>query len=156
MDYYDLIEWADRQPWSNGRVGLNGVSYLAIRQYNVAALHPPSLAAVCPWVTERDEWYAARTPELEKIYVPLLVCGSFSDQSLHARGSFEVFRRAGSAQKWIYTHRGGKWSTYYSADAIAAQARFFAHFLRDEDDGWQAEPAVRIAVHEDGPEPADV
>lgn len=48
-DYYDLIEWAALQPWSNGNVGLNGVSYLAISQYKVAALSPPHLKAICPW-----------------------------------------------------------------------------------------------------------
>ena len=48
-DYYDLIEWAGTQPWSSGRVGLDGVSYLALSQYKVAALHPPHLAAICPW-----------------------------------------------------------------------------------------------------------
>ena len=48
-DYYDLIEWAAREPWSNGRVGLNGVSYLAISQWRAASLRPPSLAAICPW-----------------------------------------------------------------------------------------------------------
>jgi len=36
-DIYDLIEWAGTQPWSNGKVGMNGVSYLAISQYKVAA-----------------------------------------------------------------------------------------------------------------------
>ena len=39
-DYADVIEWAAREPWSNGRVGLNGVSYLAISQWKVAALRP--------------------------------------------------------------------------------------------------------------------
>ena len=48
-DYYDVIEWAGTQPWSNGKVGLNGVSYLAMSQYKVAALRPPHLAAICPW-----------------------------------------------------------------------------------------------------------
>jgi predicted acyl esterase len=48
-DYYELIEWAGGQPWSSGRVGLAGVSYLAISQYKVAALRPPHLAAICPW-----------------------------------------------------------------------------------------------------------
>jgi predicted acyl esterase len=48
-DIYDLIEWAGTQPWSNGKVGMNGVSYLAISQYKVAALRPPHLAAICPW-----------------------------------------------------------------------------------------------------------
>jgi uncharacterized protein len=47
-DYYDLIEWAAAQPWSTGRVGLNGDSYLALSQWRVAALRPPHLAAICP------------------------------------------------------------------------------------------------------------
>jgi len=47
--HYDLIEWAGTQPWSNGRVGLSGVSYLSSSQWNVAALRPPHLAAINPW-----------------------------------------------------------------------------------------------------------
>jgi putative CocE/NonD family hydrolase len=42
-DVYDLIEWAGRQSWSTGAVGLLGVSYLAISQWKAAALQPPSL-----------------------------------------------------------------------------------------------------------------
>jgi predicted acyl esterase len=49
LDIYDLIEWAGTQPWSNGKVGLAGVSYLASCQYLVAALNPPHLAAINPW-----------------------------------------------------------------------------------------------------------
>jgi hypothetical protein len=48
-DYYELIEWAAHQPWSTGAVGLAGVSYLAMSQWRVAALRPPSLKAIIPW-----------------------------------------------------------------------------------------------------------
>jgi hypothetical protein len=48
-DLYDAIEWAGVQPWSNGKVGLLGVSYLAIKQWQVAALQPPHLGAMIPW-----------------------------------------------------------------------------------------------------------
>ena len=48
-DVYDVIEWAGAQSWSTGRVGMLGVSYLAMSQYKAAALHPPHLAAICPW-----------------------------------------------------------------------------------------------------------
>jgi predicted acyl esterase len=48
-DYYDVIEWAAARPWSTGRVGLCGVSYLAISQWFVASLRPPHLAAIIPW-----------------------------------------------------------------------------------------------------------
>ncbi len=47
--HFDLIEWAGTQPWSNGRVGLSGVSYLSSSQWSVAALKPPHLAAINPW-----------------------------------------------------------------------------------------------------------
>src|SRR3546814_1326572 len=49
QDHYELIEWAGTQPWSNGKVGLSGISYLATNQWLVAALQPPHLAAICPW-----------------------------------------------------------------------------------------------------------
>jgi putative CocE/NonD family hydrolase len=49
QDYYDLIEWAARQPWSSGTVGLVGVSYPCMSQWRVAALRPPSLKAFIPW-----------------------------------------------------------------------------------------------------------
>jgi predicted acyl esterase len=194
QDIYDLIEWAGTQPWSNGKVGMNGVSYLAISQYKVAALRPPHLAAICPWegfsdvyrdfarpggiredgfirvwstgikrggrpsedVREeqiarplRDEWWAARTPELERIEVPLLVCASFSDQELHSRGSFRAFERVSSPHRWLYTHRGGKWAEYYSEEALAFQSRFFDHSLKGEENGMLEVPPVRLDVHED-------
>jgi predicted acyl esterase len=201
-DYHDVVEWAAAQPWSTGRIGLDGVSYLAIAQYRVASLRPPHLAAICPWEgfsdvyrdfarpgggredgfsilwsavikrkarvveslrrefvrrAERDEWYDAHTPVLEDIDVPMLVCASFSDHSLHSRGSFEAFRRAGSARKWLTTHRSGKWSTYYSDAAAAERLAFFDHALKDADNGWAARPPVVITVHEvDGPPVAEL
>ena len=48
------------QPWSNGKVGLNGISYYAINQWHVASLQPPHLAAMCPWEGAAD-WYRDMT-----------------------------------------------------------------------------------------------
>ena len=48
-DFYDCIEWAGVQPWSTGKVGLNGISYYATNQWYVASLQPPHLAAMCVW-----------------------------------------------------------------------------------------------------------
>ena len=45
-DHYECIEWAGRQPWSTGKVGLLGISYYAINQWLVAAQQPPHLAAM--------------------------------------------------------------------------------------------------------------
>ena len=190
-DYHDIIEWAAAQPWSTGRVGLNGVSYLALSQWGAAATRPPHLCAICPWEgfsdlyrdlacpggieergffaiwsrgvraggrisldllgeqarhPERDDWWAEHTPRLDDIEVPMLVCGSFSDHTLHTRGSFRGFARASSKHRWLYTHRGGKWSVYYSREALEAQARFFDWALKDEDNGMADVPPVRLEV----------
>ena len=48
-DCYDAVEWAGAQSWSNGNVGMLGVSYLAINQYQTAEMKPPHLKAICPW-----------------------------------------------------------------------------------------------------------
>ena len=60
QDFYECIEWAGVQPWSNGRVGLNGVSYYGINQWQVASLQPPHLAAMCIWEGAAD-WYRDMT-----------------------------------------------------------------------------------------------
>jgi predicted acyl esterase len=49
QDFHDCIEWAAAQPWSNGKVGLAGVSYYGATQWMVAATRPPHLAAICPF-----------------------------------------------------------------------------------------------------------
>jgi uncharacterized protein len=59
-DFYDCIEWAGVQPWSNGKVGLNGISYYGINQWHVATLQPPHLAAMCIWEGAAD-WYRDMT-----------------------------------------------------------------------------------------------
>jgi len=59
-DFHDCIEWAGVQPWSNGKVGLNGISYYGINQWHVASLQPPHLAAICVWEGSAD-WYRDMT-----------------------------------------------------------------------------------------------
>ncbi|HXC33856.1 MAG TPA: CocE/NonD family hydrolase [Verrucomicrobiae bacterium] len=55
-DFAACIEWAGEQPWSSGKVGLNGISYYAINQWQVASQQPPHLAAICAW-EGAAEWY---------------------------------------------------------------------------------------------------
>lgn len=190
-DVYDLVEWAGRQPWSSGSVGLLGVSYLAISQWKAAALQPPALKAIVPWegfsdayrglvrpggileigflrlwslglrgtrqtyslIAEsrsrplRDDWWSALAPDLERITVPALICGSFSDNNLHSRGSIEGFERISSSERHLVTHRSGKWATFYSDDAKAMQLRFLDRHLRGRE--TDPLPRVHLEVRED-------
>lgn len=189
-DVHDIVEWAAAQPWSTGAVGMIGVSYLAISQWEGAAQQPPHLRAIVPWegMTDpyrdllrpggireigfvrlwsaglradrltyslgdrnaehdvRDDYWQSIVADLSKIEVPTLVCASFSDNNLHSRGSFRGFQQIASTDKHVYTHRSGKWSTFYSDDARQAQRAFLDRHLRGSD---AAElPPVRLEVRE--------
>lgn len=50
-DGYDTIEWASRQPWSNGAVGTFGLSYPGAVQWLAAVENPPHLKAMVPAMT---------------------------------------------------------------------------------------------------------
>jgi predicted acyl esterase len=47
-DMYDLVEWAAQQPWSDGNVGMVGISYFAMTQLEAAVERPPHLKAIMP------------------------------------------------------------------------------------------------------------
>jgi putative CocE/NonD family hydrolase len=53
-DGYDTVEWVAAQPWSSGRVGMFGNSYVGATQWLAAIARPPHLAAIAPTVTAAD------------------------------------------------------------------------------------------------------
>ena len=55
-DFYECIEWAAEQDWTNGKVGMVGISYYATNQWRVAGLEPPHLAAICIWEGYADRY----------------------------------------------------------------------------------------------------
>src|SRR5258707_4904813 len=59
QDGYDTVEWAAALPYSNGKVGMFGGSYVGATQFLAAIAIPPHLAGICPTVTAsnyHDGW----------------------------------------------------------------------------------------------------
>src|SRR3981189_2440808 len=59
QDGYDTVEWAAALPYSNGKVGMFGGSYVGATQDLAAIAKPPHLAGICPTVTAanyHDGW----------------------------------------------------------------------------------------------------
>ena len=52
----DTLNWIAKQPWSNGKVGMIGGSYLGITQWRAALSHNPHLIAIFPVVAGSDEF----------------------------------------------------------------------------------------------------
>ena len=48
QDGYDMVEWIAAQPWSNGKVGMMGCSYVGATQHLAAMSRPPHLTAIAP------------------------------------------------------------------------------------------------------------
>jgi putative CocE/NonD family hydrolase len=53
-DSYDTVEWAAAQPWSNGKVGMYGVSYSGMTQWTAAIGRPPHLVCIAPTLCTWD------------------------------------------------------------------------------------------------------
>ena len=54
QDGFDTVEWAARLPYSNGSVGMYGISYFGFTQWSAAVLQPPALKAMVPVQTWND------------------------------------------------------------------------------------------------------
>jgi hypothetical protein len=78
-DGYDTIEWAARQPWSNGKVAMYGVSYEGMVQWLAAMSAPPHLVTIVPmvaatslyndWITSNGAWRLSFNLEWGGIYM---------------------------------------------------------------------------------------
>jgi putative CocE/NonD family hydrolase len=128
-----------------GGVRETGFFWLWARTVNRATRQAYSLGTIQEEHPLRDEFWRSLAPDLSAIKVPMLVCGSFSDNNLHSRGSIRAFTRGGSTHARLYTHRGGKWATFYSEAALAEQLKFFRGVL----DGAPESRSVRLEVRED-------
>ena len=94
-----------------------------------------------------DDYWKAKAAKLDEITVPMLVCASFSDHGLHTMGSFRAFEKAKSKYKWVYTHRTGKWVSYYSPEVQKMTKNFMDCFLKDDtSSGFLDTPPVRLEV----------
>lgn len=223
-DFYECVEWAAVQQWSDGNVGLLGISYYAVNQWLVAGWRPPHLKAMIPWegmsdhyrelcyhggirsqfldfwyprqlwmqygygdrartnpntgesvagpvtlsdaelASERvdpvaetkrhplcDEWHQARSADWDTVTVPFLSAANWGGQGLHLRGNIAAFTHAASDQKWLEIHGLEHWTHFYTDYGLELQRRFFDHFLKGVDNGWDRQPRVLLQVrHVDG------
>jgi len=219
-DFAECVEWSGVQDWSNGKVGLNGVSYYGINAWHVASLQPKHLAGICIWegsadwfrdmthhggilstfwanwsdmqvksvqyglgengpvsavtgepvcgyetLTEEelaknrcnfgdeifahpldDDYHKVRSAVWSKVTTPILTAANWGGQGLHPRGNFEGFVRAASENKWLEAHGLEHWTEFYTDYGVQLQKRFFNHFLKGEDNGWQDHPRVQLLV----------
>src|SRR4051795_12301296 len=67
-------------------------------------------------------------------------------QGLHLRGNIEGFAQAASGHKWLEVHGLEHWTHFYTPYGVGLPQRFFDHFLRGLDNGWDAQSPVTLQV----------
>lgn len=97
-----------------------------------------------------DDWHRERTADLSLVDIPLLSCANWGGQGIHPRGNFNGFVEASSEQKWLEVHGDSHWSLFSSGYGLDLQRRFFDHFLKGIDNGWQDTPRVMLNVRHPG------
>ena len=98
-----------------------------------------------------DQWHRDRSADLSKVTLPLLTCANWGGQGIHPRGNFNGYIESPSEQKWLEAHGDSHWSLFSSAYGLDLQKRFFDHFLKGEDNGWDKTPPVMLNVRHPGP-----
>ena len=93
-----------------------------------------------------DQYHRDRSPDWDKLTVPLLTTANWGGQGLHTRGNFEGYVRAATADKWLEVHGIEHWTEFYTDYGVQLQKRFFGHFLKGEDTGWGEQPRVQLLV----------
>ncbi|KAL0769088.1 hypothetical protein CaCOL14_008396 [Colletotrichum acutatum] len=89
----------------------------------------------------------ANSESLAPIHRDAHICGVSS-----GHGSFEAFRRIASKEKWLRVHNTQEWTDYCTSEHLVDLQQFFDFYLKDEDNGWQPNPRVRLAVLDPGSE----
>jgi predicted acyl esterase len=97
-----------------------------------------------------DDWHRRRSADLSKITVPFLSCANWGGQGIHPRGNFNAFVEAPSERKWLEVHGESHWALFSAGYGLALQKRFFDHFLKGVDNGWEKTPRVTLNVRHPG------
>ena len=192
-DNYDTIEWLAAQEWCNGRVTMQGNSWLGITQWYTAAARPPHLTCIAPWeghanmyvdeymrggipryVVQRElmcfgnyemedlragmmayplynDYWQEKAADFTKITCPAYVVASYGSQ-VHVRGTLEGFRTIASKEKWLRVHDTCEWPDQYNPENMADLLKFYDHYLKDIDNGWENTPQIRLSILDPGHE----
>jgi predicted acyl esterase len=93
-----------------------------------------------------DEFYRERASDWSDVTVPVLSAANWGGHGLHPRGNFEGYMRAASEQKWLEAHGLNHNTHFYTDYGVNLQKRFFGHFLKGEDTGWNEQPPVQLQI----------
>jgi uncharacterized protein len=149
-DGFDTVEWAAALPYSNGKVGMWGGSYVGATQMLAAIAHPPHLAGICPVVTASNyhENWTYQGGALEQWFDESWTSG-LSQNTLDRQVAKATDATKGDSQLPLASYPLFNFSDLRTSDLTASLAPYFLDWLAHPayDDYWK-----RVAIEEHYPE----
>lgn len=91
-----------------------------------------------------NEYWEDKIVKWDKIRIPTYVSAGWVHH--HLRGAVEGFRRIRATRKWIRMHRNFEWPDSYAPENLLDLKRFYDRYLKNEHNGWEFTPRVRMDV----------
>ena len=123
-----------------GRLVPNHVSASGAKREDMVAEMDKYPFADCPL-------WKDKSADTSKIKIPAYVVASYSN-TLHTMGTFRAWRNLGSEEKWLRIHDSQEWPDYYNEESTEDRLKFFDHYLKGIDNGWEKTPPVRYAIYD--------
>lgn len=96
-----------------------------------------------------NSYWESKIAKVERIDVPAYVVASWTNP-VHSRGTLWAWQRLTTAKRWLRIHNQMEWPDYYRKESVEDLRRFFDHFLKGVDNGWETTPRVRYSVLDPG------
>lgn len=100
----------------------------------------PAMVDECPLV---NGYWEEKTADLSKIHIPVYIAGAET-------GQMESFRLIPSENKWYRLHYTNEWVDLYNKESLSDLERFYDHYLKGIDNGWEETPRVRMEIRNPG------
>lgn len=91
------------------------------------------------------DYWQDKAARVENVEIPAYVVASYTNP-VHTHGTFAGYRRMASKEKWLRVHNTQEWFDYYTPENVEDLRRFFDHYLKGIDNGWEQTPKVRLSV----------
>lgn len=92
-----------------------------------------------------NDYWRDKIAYIEESDIPAYVVASWT-HPIHTKNSIAGFERLGTKDKWLRIHDTHEWSDLDSFENAEDLRKFFDHFLKGMDNGWETTPRVRYSV----------
>lgn len=92
-----------------------------------------------------NDYWESKRADVGRIDLPVYMVGSFTGH-IHAHGALEAFHGIASEKKWMRIHKTQEWVDLWDDTKQDDLRRFFDHYLKGIENGWEDTARFRYSV----------